>query len=98
MTCCPGNPTQPPRFFDGRRHWRIRSFAADVFPVAAGAGEANPAASKEGTAKSVIHIFLPGGMAHQETFDPKPLRPDRIPRRDSAASRRTSTASASTRR
>ncbi len=31
--------------------------------------------SKEGKAKSVIHIFLPGGMAHQETFDPKPYAP-----------------------
>ena len=26
-------------------------------------------------AKSVIHIFLPGGIAHQETFDPKPYAP-----------------------
>jgi uncharacterized protein (DUF1501 family) len=26
-------------------------------------------------AKSVIHIFLPGGIAHQETFDPKPYSP-----------------------
>ncbi|HZN66230.1 MAG TPA: DUF1501 domain-containing protein [Tepidisphaeraceae bacterium] len=32
-------------------------------------------ASKEGPAKSVIHIFLPGGMAAQESFDPKPLAP-----------------------
>jgi hypothetical protein len=31
--------------------------------------------SKEGQAKSVIHIFLPGGMAHQESFDPKPYAP-----------------------
>ena len=31
--------------------------------------------SKEGKAKSVIHIFLPGGMAHQESFDPKPYAP-----------------------
>ena len=31
--------------------------------------------SKEGTAKSVIYIFLPGGMAQQETFDPKPFAP-----------------------
>ena len=29
----------------------------------------------EGTAKSVIHIYLPGGMAHQESFDPKPNAP-----------------------
>ncbi len=29
----------------------------------------------EGTAKSIIHIFMPGGMAHQESFDPKPFAP-----------------------
>jgi hypothetical protein len=29
----------------------------------------------EGKAKSVIHIWLPGGWAQQETFDPKPLAP-----------------------
>ena len=31
--------------------------------------------SKEGTAKSVIFIFMPGGMCQQETFDPKPYAP-----------------------
>jgi hypothetical protein len=31
--------------------------------------------SKEGTAKSVIFIFLPGGIAQQESFDPKPYAP-----------------------
>ncbi|HZE99041.1 MAG TPA: DUF1501 domain-containing protein [Planctomycetota bacterium] len=30
---------------------------------------------KEGAAKSVIHIYMPGGMAHQETFDPHPNAP-----------------------
>ena len=29
----------------------------------------------EAKAESVIHIFLPGGMAHQESFDPKPFSP-----------------------
>jgi len=29
----------------------------------------------EPKAKSVIHIFLPGGAAHQELFDPKPFSP-----------------------
>jgi uncharacterized protein (DUF1501 family) len=29
----------------------------------------------EAKAQSVIHIFLPGGMAHQESFDPKPYAP-----------------------
>lgn len=31
--------------------------------------------SREGKAKRVIQIFLPGGMAHQETWDVKPLAP-----------------------
>ena len=31
--------------------------------------------SVEGPAKSMIFIYLPGGMAHQETFDPKPFSP-----------------------
>jgi len=31
--------------------------------------------SKEGQAKSIIHIFLPGGMAQQESWDPKPYSP-----------------------
>ena len=30
---------------------------------------------KEGPAKSVIHIYLPGGMASHESFDPKPEAP-----------------------
>ena len=29
----------------------------------------------EAKAHSVIHVFLPGGMAHQESFDPKPYSP-----------------------
>src|SRR5665213_3089678 len=29
----------------------------------------------KGTASSIIHIYLPGGMAHQESFDPKPFAP-----------------------
>ncbi len=29
----------------------------------------------EAKADSVIHIFLPGGMAQQESFDPKPFSP-----------------------
>jgi hypothetical protein len=31
--------------------------------------------SKEGPAKGVIFIYLPGGAPHQETFDPKPYAP-----------------------
>ena len=38
-------------------------------------GEQKNYESKEGPAKSIIHIFLPGGMAAQESWDPKPLAP-----------------------
>tara|TARA_Y100001934_G_C12301117_1_gene749961 strand:- start:381 stop:1676 length:1296 start_codon:yes stop_codon:yes gene_type:complete len=31
--------------------------------------------SKEGVAKNVIHVYLPGGMAAQESWDPKPFAP-----------------------
>jgi hypothetical protein len=31
--------------------------------------------TKEGPAKSMIFIYMPGGMCHQETFDPKPYAP-----------------------
>ncbi len=31
--------------------------------------------TREGVAKSLIHIYLPGGMAHQESWDPKPYAP-----------------------
>jgi hypothetical protein len=34
-----------------------------------------PAKGKEPPAQSLIHIFMPGGMAHQDSFDPKPYSP-----------------------
>ena len=38
--------------------------------------EANPGTPpRQAAAQSVISIYLPGGVAHQETFDPKPLAP-----------------------
>ncbi len=36
---------------------------------------ANPAAPIKAAAQSVIHIYLPGGMAAQESWDPKPFSP-----------------------
>ena len=35
----------------------------------------SPLLLKNPKAQSIIHIFLPGGSAHQETWDPKPLAP-----------------------
>lgn len=42
---------------------------------AAGAGHAGQLGAAAGKAQSVINIYLPGGMAHQESFDPKTTAP-----------------------
>jgi len=48
----------------------------DFFRMQAARADANPGKSPtEAPAKSVIYIYLPGGYAHQETFDPKPFAP-----------------------
>ncbi len=47
--------------------FRLQARAADAAAPAV--------AKKEPKAQSVIHIFLPGGMAHQDSFDPKPYAP-----------------------
>jgi hypothetical protein len=46
----------------------------DFFRLRARA-DSKPARAKEPPASSVIHIFLPGGIAHQDSFDPKPYAP-----------------------
>jgi Protein of unknown function (DUF1501) len=45
------------------------------FRLQARAAETAPADAKPAPAQSIIHIFLPGGMAHQDSWDPKPLAP-----------------------
>jgi hypothetical protein len=47
----------------------------DYFRARHARAEAKQFAHFEGKAKSVIHVWLPGGWAQQETFDPKPLAP-----------------------
>jgi hypothetical protein len=51
----------------------------DIFRSAARAGvvrsEAETGERAEGRAKNVIQIILPGGVAHQESWDPKPEAP-----------------------
>jgi Protein of unknown function (DUF1501) len=48
---------------------------ADFFRIKEAQADIKDYKTVEGTAKSVIFIYLPGGMAHQETFDPKPYAP-----------------------
>jgi hypothetical protein len=48
----------------------------DFLRMQAARAEANPGTPpRQAAAQSVISIYLPGGVAHQETFDPKPLAP-----------------------
>ena len=47
----------------------------DFFRIQSAQADIKQYESKEGKAKSVIFIYLPGGSAHQETFDPKPYAP-----------------------
>jgi uncharacterized protein DUF1501 len=48
---------------------------ADFFQMRAARGELKHYDFLDAKAQSVIHIYLPGGMAHQESFDPKPFAP-----------------------
>jgi Protein of unknown function (DUF1501) len=45
------------------------------FCLEARAAETLSVGDKPAPAKSIIHIYLPGGMAHQDSWDPKPLSP-----------------------
>jgi len=47
----------------------------DFFRMREARGEAAQPPAPTATAQSVIYIYLPGGYAHQETFDPKPFAP-----------------------
>ncbi len=47
----------------------------DFFQMQQAKADLKQYAAIEAKAKSIIHIFLPGGMAHQESFDPKPYAP-----------------------
>lgn len=79
---CPG-PVYPTAF--GRRSFiqvgllgGLGLALPDLFRISARAGEVRiPGAGgrTEGPAKSIIQIILPGGLAHQESWDPKPEAP-----------------------
>ncbi len=76
---------QPVTWFDDPAHFRKASRREFLFTGLVGAlgltlGDmmkmrALETDTYEAKATSLIHIFLPGGMAHQESWDPKPLAP-----------------------
>lgn len=53
----------------------IAGSAAELFSPAAFAADAKTLAAGGGKAKSVIYLFMSGGMTHLDTFDPKPDAP-----------------------
>lgn len=74
---CKGNP-----FFGSSRREFLTVGALGMLGITLGdLLRARTAAADEnvpetfGKAKGIIHIFLPGGMAQQESFDPKPYAP-----------------------
>jgi len=56
----------------------IGGAAADFFAPGATAATPTSTAAGGGQAKSVIYIFLSGGMSHLDTLDPKPDAPSEI--------------------
>jgi hypothetical protein len=75
MTCCPGNPLNRRNFLTVGAIGGLGLSLPTFFRLQQARAEQKFYESKEGSAKSVIYIFLPGGIAHQESFDPKPYAP-----------------------
>ena len=82
-TCgtCPGGhftPMQRRGFMQVGALGALGLSLGDFFRLQARADETRTVSgniAKEGKAKSVIQIYLPGGSPHQETWDPKPEAP-----------------------
>ena len=72
---CTGNPLGRRGFLSVGTIGALGISLADVLRMEKAKADIKNYASREGTAKSVIYIYLPGGAAHQETFDPKPFAP-----------------------
>jgi hypothetical protein len=75
---CPGNPLE--RYTSRREFMYVGMLGGLGLTLPQFLRQQAAAATKEyalhtPVAQGIIHIFLPGGMAHQESFDPKPLAP-----------------------
>jgi hypothetical protein len=75
---CPGNPLE--RYSSRREFFYVGLLGGLGLTLpqflknqALGATKTYP--THEPVAQGIIHIFLPGGLAHQESFDPKPFAP-----------------------
>ncbi len=75
---CPGNPLE--RYTSRREFFYVGLLGGIGLTLPQFLRNQASAATKSfGThpavAQGIIHIFLPGGLAHQESFDPKPFAP-----------------------
>ncbi len=75
MNRCHGNDLSRRGFLTAGALGGLGLTLADLLMLREARADLKDYAFIEPKAKSVIHVFLPGGMAHQESFDPKPYSP-----------------------
>jgi len=72
---CKGNPLSRRNFLTVGAACGLGLSLSDLFRLEQAQAEIKQYDFIEAKAKSVIHIYLPGGAAQQETWDPKPYSP-----------------------
>jgi hypothetical protein len=75
MRRCKGNPFSRRTFLSVGTATGLGLSLPELLCMQQARGDQKNYANVEAKADSLIHIFLPGGMAHQESFDPKPYSP-----------------------
>ncbi|PQO44804.1 DUF1501 domain-containing protein [Blastopirellula marina] len=75
MSKCQGNPLSRRNFLTVGAAAGLGLSMSDMFRLQEARAEIKDYDFIEAKAKSVIHIFLPGGAAQQELWDPKPYSP-----------------------
>ncbi len=75
---CPGNPLE--RYSSRREFFYVGllgglGLTLPQFLRSRAFGDTKTYGTHDPVAQGIIHIFLPGGLSHQESFDPKPLAP-----------------------
>lgn len=75
---CPGNPLE--RYTSRREFFYVGllggiGLTLPQFLRNRACADTKTYSTHDGVAQGIIHIFLPGGLAHQESFDPKPFAP-----------------------
>lgn len=75
MASCHGSPLSRRSFLTVGAVGGLGLTLGDFFALRRATAEQKQYDFLEAKADSVIHIFLPGGIAHQDSFDPKPYAP-----------------------